>query len=140
MKKSNNWIWNVVIFLTITACTLAFGLHYKNWVAVDADKLNVRSGIYAQEIPFATLNAVEWVPKLPQMKRKNGFSWLAKEKGVFKDSINGQQAYVFVDNLRQQKLQLRHSDSLLLYLNLEDSLETDQLYQKLLAKLPNVEQ
>lgn len=139
MKKRNNWFWNAVIFLTVTACALAFGLHYKNWVSLEEDNFSVRSGIYAQKIAVSEINGLEWTPKLPEMERKNGFSWLAKEKGVFVDSINGGTAYVFVDDLRQQKIKLTHKDSLLLYFNLEDSLETDQLYHRLLAKISKTE-
>ena len=91
----------------------------------------ITSGIYRQQIPLNTINTLEFVPKLPEMQRKNGFSWLAKEKGLFLDSISGKEVYVFVDDLRQRKLRIVHNDSLELYVNLADSLETQNLFDQL---------
>ena len=69
--------------------------------------------------------------KLPEMDRKNGFSWMAKEKGVFKDSLTAAKVYVFVDDLRQQKLRIVHHDSLKLFVNFKDSLETNDTYVRI---------
>jgi len=129
--KKKNWFWNVVIVVTVITCIAAFVLHYKNWVTIEDDVLEITSGIYSQEISVSEINSIELVSRLPEMERKNGFSWLAKEKGVFLDSISGSKAYVFVDDLRQQKIMLTHSDSLVLYVNLPDSLSTRALYDKL---------
>ncbi|MEM1258691.1 MAG: hypothetical protein AAGC45_05825 [Bacteroidota bacterium] len=135
MKKKNNWFWNVVIVIAVAGCAFAFILHYKNWTKIEGDTLKITSGIYSQEISFSQINGIEFVAKLPEMERENGFSWLAREKGVFKDSITGNVAYVFVDDLRQQKVRLIHSDSLLLYFNLVDSLETTRFYQEIRSKM-----
>ncbi len=139
MKKRNNWFWNGIIFLTVIGCCFAFGLHYKNWTSFEEETFKVSSGIYSQKIPLDQINGIEFVPKLPEMERKNGFSWLAKEKGVFKDSISGGTAYVFVDDLRQQKVLITHSDSLRLYFNLTDSLETVKYFELLQSRIPTSE-
>lgn len=135
VRKKNSWFWNIVIVLALIGCSLAFVLHYKNWTKIEKDSFKITSGIYSQKIPISQINGVEFVPKLPEMERKNGFSWLAKEKGVFKDSLSGNTAYVFVDDLRQQKVRLIHSDSLLLYFNLSDSLETAKFYEEIHSKI-----
>lgn len=135
MKKKNNWFWNIVIALTVIGCAFLFGLHYKNWVKIQEDTFKITSGIYSQKIPLSQINGIEFVPKLPEMERKNGFSWLAKEKGVFKDSISGNTTYVFVDDLRQQKVMVTHSDTLLLYFNLADSVDTSKYYEQLRSNI-----
>lgn len=131
MKKKNNWFWNIVIIITLVVCILAFVLHYKNWTKFEDGTFQVVSGIYKQRIPLAEMESVNLVPRIPELERKNGFSWLAKEKGVFIDSISGAKVYVFVDDLEQQKIEVVHHDSLLLYVNLKDSLETMNLFEKL---------
>jgi len=133
--KKKNWFWNVVIVVTVITCIAAFVLHYKNWVMIEDDVLEITSGIYSQEISVLEINSIELVSKLPEMERKNGFSWLAKEKGIFLDSISGNKAYVFVDDLRQQKIMLTHSDSLVLYFNFLDSLETVKYYEALRSNI-----
>ena len=130
-KKKINRFWNVIIVLTLVGCIYAFVVHYKNWTKIENDELYVTSGIYNQKVALAEISAFEFVPKLPQMERKNGFSWLAREKGVFLDSITGHTVYVFVDDLRQQKLRIQFQDSLQLYLNLADSLETQKIYESI---------
>ncbi|MEL6306166.1 MAG: hypothetical protein AAFQ20_15460, partial [Bacteroidota bacterium] len=69
------------------------------------------------------------------MQRSHGFSWLSKEKGVFKDSITGGKVYIFVDDLKQQKIKLVHSDSLSIYFNFADSLKTQKVHFDLDAQL-----
>jgi len=134
MKKSN-WFWNFVIVLTLAGCILAFVLHYKNWVKIEEGNFMVTSGIYSQKIPRSEINGIEFVSRIPKMERKNGFSWLAKEKGVFLDSISGNQTYVFVDDLRREKLKMMYSDSLILYFNLADSLETIKYFETLNSEI-----
>lgn len=131
MKKKSSWFWNIIIVLTVVACIAAFVLHYKNYAKIEEGHFQVVSGIYKQKIPLSEIDGIEFVPRIPELERKNGFSWLAKEKGVFLDSILGTKVYVFVDDLRQQKIKLIHHDSLELYVNLKDSLETIRLYHKL---------
>lgn len=135
MKKRNNWFWNVLIVITLIICVLAFVLHYKNWTKFEEGNFQILSGIYKQRIPLAEIDAINFVPRIPELQRKNGFSWLAKEKGVFLDSISGTKVYVFVDDLKQQKIELIHHDSLLIYLNLKDSLETTQLFERIKSDL-----
>ena len=133
MKKKNNWLWNGIIVITIIGCIAAFVLHYKNYVQIKEGELRIYSGIYRQSIPLSELDSISWVARIPEMERKNGFSWLAREKGVFNDSLTLSKTYVFVDDLRQQKIRLVHHDSLKLYINFSDSLETQQLYEKVIS-------
>ncbi len=138
-RKNRSWIWNILIFITLVCCALAFGLHYQNWVTLEKDSFKVVSGIYRQKIPVSEITGINFVPKIPEMERKNGFSWLAKEKGVFLDSITGANVYVFVDDLRQQKIEVLHHDSLVLYFNLADSVKTKALYDSLVSKIEKTE-
>lgn len=131
MKKRNNRIWNGIIVITVIGCIAAFVLHYKNFVSIEDGEFKVYSGIYRQRIPLTEFDSISWVARIPQMERRNGFSWLAKEKGVFNDSLTQSTTYVFVDDLRQQKIRLVHHDSLKLYINLPDSLATQQLYEQI---------
>ena len=131
MKKKNNWFWNVLIVVTLIGCILAFVLHYKNWTKIEEGNFQVVSGIYKQRIPLSEIDGIKFVPRIPELERKNGFSWLAKEKGIFLDSVTGSRVYIFVDDLKQQKIEVVHRDSLLLYINLNDSLETQSLFDTL---------
>lgn len=132
MKQNKKWLWNGVIVLTIFLCGLAFVLHYKNWEKIEEGNFQVMSGIYKKKIPLTAINEVDFVARIPELERKNGFSWLTREKGVFLDSLTGAKVYVFVDDLKQEKLQVRHHDSLFLYFNHSDSVKTRQVYEKLL--------
>ena len=127
-KKKRHWFWNVLIVLTLMVCLLAFVAHYKNWYKVEEGQFKIFSGIYRQNIPIAEMDSVVFVAKLPEMERSSGFSWLAKEKGVFKDSIHQTKVYVFVDDLRQHKIKVVHHDTLKMYFNAQDSLETQKIY------------
>lgn len=127
-KRKRHWLWNVLIVITVIFCVLAFVEHYKNWHKIEEGNLKIFSGIYYQKIPLSELDSVLLVDKLPEMERSSGFSWMEREKGVFKDSIANTKVYVFVDDLYQQKIKVVHHDSLKLYLNLKDSLETQKLY------------
>lgn len=135
--KKRHWLWNVLIVLTMIVCFLAFVEHYKNWYKVEEGNLKVLSGIYYQKIPLVALDSVLFVEKLPEMERSSGFSWKAREKGVFLDSVTQTKVHVFVDDLRQQKIKLVHHDSLTLYLNLQDSTETQELFSILQTELQN---
>ena len=130
-KSSKNWLWNIVILLTLAVCVFAFVLHYKNWSKFEDGHFQVISGIYKEKIVLSDINSVGFVEKLPQMERTSGFSWLAREKGVFKDSITASKVYVFVDDLRQQKIRLVYKDSLKLYINFSDSLQTNRVYENI---------
>ncbi|RIV46241.1 hypothetical protein [Flagellimonas pelagia] len=134
-KKKRHWLWNVLIVVTVVFCVLAFVEHYKNWHKIEEGSLRIFSGIYYQKVPLAEIDSVLLVDKLPEMERSSGFSWDMKEKGVFKDSITQAKVYVFVDDLRQQKIKLVHHDSLKMYINLQDSLQTQELYSILQTDL-----
>ncbi len=134
-KKKRHWLWNIIIVVTLVVCVFAFILHYKNWHKIEEGELRILSGIYYQNIPIAEIDSLLLVDKLPEMERFNGFSWMAKEKGVFNDSITQTKVYVFVDDLMQQKIKLVHHDSLKTYLNFNDSLQTQQFYEELDAEL-----
>ena len=134
--KKRHWFWNVLIILTVIVSLLSFLAHYKNWIWKKTDRIQILSGIYFKELPFNTLNEVAMVPKIPSLDRKNGFSAWEKEKGIFKDSLNEEKlVYVYVDNLEDQKIKLTYNDSLLLFINLSDSLKTKELYLYLEEKI-----
>jgi len=130
-KRKRTALWNVLIVGTVLVCLLAFVEHYKNWYSLEDGSLRILSGIYYRNIPLEEMDSLGLVDKIPKMERSSGFSWRALEKGVFRDSINNKKVYVFVDDLHQRKIRLVHSDSLVLYLNLRDSLETQKLYAEL---------
>ncbi|NDV42342.1 hypothetical protein [Flagellimonas sediminis] len=134
-NKKRHWLWNVLIVVTMVFCALAFVEHYKNWHKIEEGNLRIFSGIYYQKIPLTEIDSVLLVDKLPEMERSTGFSWGMREKGVFKDSITQTKVYVFVDDLRQQKIKVVHHDSLKMYLNLQDSLQTQELYSILQTDL-----
>lgn len=134
-KKKRHWLWNLLIVLTLVVCTLAFVLHYKNWHRIEEGKLKILSGIYYQKILISEIDSIKLVDKIPELERSSGFSWLAKEKGVFKDSLTESKVYVFVDDLRQQKIRLVHHDSLKIFINFKDSLQTETIYDFLDAQL-----
>ncbi len=132
MKK--NLFWNGVVIFTLVICVFAFVLHYKNWITFEEGHFQVVSGIYKQRVPLSEIDSISWVEKIPKMERKSGFSWLAKEKGIFKDSLSNAEVSVFVDDLKQPKIRLLHHDSLLLYINLSDSIQSHLLFQDLVKE------
>ena len=118
--------------LTLLVCGTVFAMHYKNWVKQEPDRLTILSGFYLQRIPYGELNEVGLVERIPELKRINGFSAWEKEKGIFRDSLKpNYRIYVYVDNLYDEKIRLVYKDSIELYLNLSDSLETRKLLQLL---------
>lgn len=133
--KKRHWLWNLLIVVTLIVCVLTFVEHYKNWYRIEEGNFKVFSGIYYQKIPLNEIDSVKYVDKLPEMERSSGFSWMEREKGVFLDSITQTDVYVFVDNLYQQKIKLVHHDSLKLYINLQDSLQTQELFSTLQTDL-----
>jgi len=137
-KKKRHWLWNILIVLTVIASIIAFTAHYKNWTRIEPDKFQVLSGIYYQELKFTELDSVEFVERIPPMLRLSGFSAFEKGKGIyqeFKDSLTDEKVHVFVDNFSQQKIRLVHNDTLLTYINLKDSSDTQQLYDFFQGKI-----
>ena len=139
MKKKNNWFWNLLIIVALLLCAAAFALHYKNWLQTENDSFSVASGVYYQAVKSTDINSIEWVPKIPKMERTSGFSWGTKEKGRFLDSITKATVHVFVDDLTQQKIKIQYQDSLTMYLNLKDSVETQLFYGTIDALVANKE-
>jgi hypothetical protein len=134
----NHWVWSVMLIVTVILCAVILILHFKNWISSDNESLKLRSGFYNVEIPYSDLDSVLLVDRMPPMERLNGFSALEKEKGVFrefKDSLTNKKVHVFVDNISQQKVKLVYEDSVYLYFNLKDSVETINLLDDLNAKM-----
>lgn len=137
-KRNGHWFWNLLILLTVIVCGLAFAAHSKNWTKVKPDKLQLLSGFYYKELLFNELDSVGWVDKIPPMQRLNGFSAFEKGKGLyqeFKDSLTDKKVHVYVDNFEQQKIRLVYQDSLKLFVNLKDSVDTVELFDLLQRKL-----
>lgn len=135
-KQKRHWVWSILLLFTLVVCFFALLAHYKNWVWEKENSFNVLSGVYYKNLPFNNINEIEWVKKIPSLERSSGFSAWSKEKGVFIDSLKPDNTvYVYVDNLEHRKLRLRYQDSLLLFINLADSLETIQLYEYLDSKI-----
>ena len=135
-RKKRHWLLNLIIVLTVIVCLLAFAAHYRNWTRLQEDRMQLLTGLYFVELPYQELNAVQWKEKLPSMERSHGFSFFAREKGVFTDSLYPERpVYVFVDDLRHHKLEIRYQDTLLMYLNFADSLESASMYELLLEKM-----
>jgi hypothetical protein len=124
--------------ITVLVCLVAFVLHYKNWTKVESDELKILSGFYYKKLRYSELDSVVMVDKIPPMERLNGFSALEKEKGLFrefKDSLTTKKVYVYVDNLTNQKIKVVYNDSSKLYINLKDSLKTQELFTLLKGKI-----
>lgn len=134
-RKKRHWFWNLLLVVSLAVCLLAFAAHYRNWTRLEPHRMQLLSGVYYVDLPYAELDDLEWAPRLPQMEREHGFSAGVREKGIFKDSLDpGRRVYVFVDDLSQSKIRIRFRDSLLLYLNFADSAETRSFYTLLDAK------
>ena len=134
----NHWVWSVMLIVTVILCAVILILHFKNWISSDNESLKLRSGFYHVEIQYSDLDSVLLIDRMPPMERLNGFSALEKEKGVFrefKDSLTNKKVHVFVDNISQQKVKLVYEDSIYLYFNLKDSVETINLLDDLTAKM-----
>lgn len=137
----NHWVWTVLLIVTVIICASILILHFKNWISNDNQSLKLRSGFYAVEIPYSELDSVVMVERIPLMERLNGFSALEKEKGIFrefKDSLTDKKVHVFIDNIGQQKVKLVYKDSVYLYFNLKDSVETINLLDELTAKMNSI--
>lgn len=104
----------------------------------DREGIKILSGFYYSKLRFSELDSVGLVDHIPPMVRLNGFSVGAREKGIFqefKDTLTDKTVHVYVDNLTLPKLRLVYHDSQLLYINLSDSLDNDQMYRLLEQKL-----
>lgn len=138
-SQKRHWFWNLILVITIVLCVSALTVHYKNWVKTAPDHIRLLSGFYVENVAYSDLDSVVFVERIPPMIRLNGFSALEKEKGIFqefKDSLTDKKIHVFVDNISQPKIKLVYKDSLKLYFNLKDSLETDALFNQLQQKIP----
>lgn len=135
-RKRRHWFWNLLLIVSLVVSALAFTAHYRNWTRLHPERMQLLSGFYYLDLPYREMGGVEWVEKLPQLERQNGFSAWAHEKGVFRDTLYPtRKVYVFVEDLRQPKIEVRYRDSLKLYLNFRDSAETESVYALLRTKL-----
>ncbi|WP_298502963.1 hypothetical protein [uncultured Maribacter sp.] len=137
-NKKRHWLWNLILLITLTVCLLAFIVHYKNWTKIEPNSIKMVSGVYYKEIKFVDVDSVSMVQRIPAMERLNGFSALSKGNGLyreFKDSLTDKKVYVFVDNFEQQKIRLVYQDSLKLFFNYKDSVETKELFSLFESKL-----
>ncbi|TDS18865.1 hypothetical protein DFQ03_0575 [Maribacter caenipelagi] len=134
--RKTHWFWNLLVVITFIVCLSALTLHYKNWLSVKSNQIQIYSGFYSAKISYSKIDSLKLVSRIPPMDRLHGFSALEKEKGVFrefKDSLTDKKVHVFVDNINQNKIKLVYKDSSYVYFNLKDSVETIQLFQKLSA-------
>ncbi|SDE95748.1 hypothetical protein SAMN05421636_10916 [Pricia antarctica] len=137
--KKQHWLWNILAVVTVILCSLVFVMHYKNWTSTDTIEMKILSGFYYKKLKYSELDSVKFVEKIPPMERLNGFSAQEKGKGIyreFKDSLTDKKVYVFVDNFSNQKIAVTYQDSLKLYFNFKDSIETQNTYQFLTDKIP----
>lgn len=138
VSKKRHWFWNLVLVITVIVCISALIMHYKNWIKTAPDHIRLVSGFYVEKIQYSDLDSVVFVERIPPMIRLNGFSALEKKKGIFQefqDSLTDKKIHVFVDNISQPKIKLVYNDSVKLYFNLKDSLETDLLFNQLRQRL-----
>jgi uncharacterized UPF0146 family protein len=69
------------------------------------------------------------VPKIPEMERVSGFSVWAVEKGIFRDTLQGEEGIrVYVDDLSQPKIKLERKEEPQIYVNFKDSLKTKEFF------------
>jgi hypothetical protein len=135
-----HWLLNLLIVVSVILCVLAFAVHSRTWQRAHEDRLQLLTGLYFLEVPFSAVDSLSWKEQLPQLERNHGFSYWAREKGRFKDSLYpARPIYIFVDDLRQPKLKISYRDSLTLFLNFSDSLETRALYDLLVRKMEPTE-
>lgn len=132
-KKGNrNWLLNALIVVTLVVVFVVYALHYKNWTKMGKDSFRITSGIYYLKVPYADMDSVGMVEKLPSLERITGFSVNEIEKGAYReDSIARNKVYVFVEKLSQPKIRVVYRDSLKLFLNFRDSTETQKVYRDL---------
>ena len=138
MNKKKLWIWNILAVLAVIFSIMAFAAHSKNWISKDSTDMKILSGIYFKRLKYSELDSIKFVERIPPMERLNGFSAMEMGKGVykeFKDSLTDKKAYVFVDNFSSQKIAVTYQDSLKLYLNFKDSLETEAMYKFLTERI-----
>lgn len=131
-KGKRHLLLNVLIVVTLIVVFVAYAAHYKNWTKMDSDSYRIFSGIYFLDVPYAEMDSVGLVEKLPPMERINGFSVKEIEKGAYKqDSTAQDKVYVFVERLSQPKIRVVYRDSLKVFLNFRDSLETQRVFSDL---------
>ena len=136
--KKRHWLWNLILLITLVVCLLAFAVHYKNWTKIEPNSIKMVSGIYYREIKFTEVDSVSLVARIPAMERLNGFSALSKGNGLyreFKDSLTDKKVHVFVDNFEQQKIRIVYQDTLKLFFNYKDSVETAELLSLFKSKM-----
>lgn len=137
-KGDRPWTLNVLVVITLVVVFATYAAHYKNWTRMGKDSYRITSGIYYLKVPFADMDSVGMVERLPSMKRINGFSVNEIEKGAYKEDSTAQnKVYVFVEKLPQPKIRVVYRDSLQLFLNFRDSMETQKVFGDL-SKIINL--
>tara|TARA_R110002049_G_scaffold307383_2_gene507637 strand:+ start:4005 stop:4436 length:432 start_codon:yes stop_codon:yes gene_type:complete len=137
-NKKRNWFWNTLIVLSLIVVAIAYVVHSKNWIKIDGEQFKILSGVYYKELKFSEVNGVTMVDKIPSLERINGFSVQEVEKGIFKDSIYRTEVYIFVDKLSRQKVKVTYNDTLQLFFNVSDSLETQKMYTLFSQKIDSL--
>ncbi len=139
-RPRRHWLLNLLIVVSLILCLLAFVAHSRTWKRVREDRVQLLTGFYYTEIPYRDIDSLSWKEQLPQLERDHGFSFWAREKGHFKDSLFPERpVYIFVDDLRHPKLKISYRDSLILFLNFADSVETHMMHELLLRKTEGVD-
>jgi len=137
-KRKRHWVWNLVIVITIGLCLAVFILHARTWSGMEVDRMYLRSGFYFTSIPFSEIEEVRMVPKIPSLERISGFSAWKVEKGIFKDTLTGNEDIrVYVDDLSQEKIKIACKDSTLVFFNFSDSSKTNTFFRELKMNLKN---
>jgi hypothetical protein len=138
VAHKRQWIWNIVIGLTIMVCLSAFVLHSKNWIREEEDGFVLLTGFYFSEVRYDEIQTVDMVERIPEMERKSGFSVWGVEKGIFRDTLEGVEGIrVYVDELKYPKIRLQQKESPPIYFNFGDSTKTDAFLKKISDRLGN---
>lgn len=131
-RKKRHWLWNSLIVFTVLLCLAAFILHSQTWTRQETDRIYLISGFYSTEIRYSEIDNISMVPKIPEMERVSGFSVWAVEKGIFRDTLQGQEGIrVYVDDLSQPKIKLERKEEPQIYVNFKDSLKTKEFFMLL---------
>ena len=87
VAQKRHWFWNLLMVITVVVCLSVLVLHYKNWIKTEPNRVQILSGFYKVDIAYDNLDSVVFVDKIPPMMRRNGFSALEKEKGIFQEFL-----------------------------------------------------
>ncbi|WP_141402437.1 hypothetical protein [Sediminicola luteus] len=134
-RKPRKYLW-IMVILAVLLCGAALLSHTKNWIQIERDQFKVTSGFYRNSIAFTELDSVVLVDSLPRKQRKHGFTVRGREKGVYQNLEDSTTVYVFLDRAEGPKVKLVYQDSLRLFVNYRDSLDTQALFETIQLRLP----